>query len=166
MPAPAGGANAISGFSAAVGGGSSGGFMFAGANLYAWGDSGAVWGDPANPTGWAVPWAILQPTPLPRGTVTTGWPTNSFTMTLKGGTTPGTADVSTTSGSATLVYQLDRSNGIVSISPIDITSASGPSTLTSSLTAGTAVKVYGTPQSDGTFRAYVLMYYTGTMPGN
>lgn len=160
------GANAISGFSAAVGGGGNGGFMFAGANFYAWGESGAIWGDPANPTGWAVPWAILLPTPLPRATVATGWATNSFTMTLNGGTTPGTVDVSTTSGSATLVYQVDRSNGIVSISPIDITSASGLSALTSSLTAGTPVKVYGTPQSDGTFRAYVLMYYSGTMPGN
>ena len=160
------GANAVSGFSAAVGGGSSGGFMFAGANFFAWGESGAIWGDPANPTGWSVPWAILQPTPLPRGTVTTGWANDSFTLTLNGGTTPGTVDVSTTSGSATLVYQVDRANGIVSISPIDITTASGLSTLTSSLMAGTAVKVYGTPQSDGTFRAYVLMYYTGTMPGN
>ena len=160
------GANAISGFSAAVGGGSSGGFMFAGANFYAWGESGAIWGDPANPTGWAVPWAILQPTPLPRGTVTTGWATNSFTMTLNGGTTPGTVSVDTTAGSATLVYQVDRASGIVSISPIDITSASGLSTLTSSLQAGTPVKVFGTPQTDGTFRAYVLMYFSGTQPGN
>ena len=160
------GANAISGFSAAVGSGSSGGFMFAGANFYAWGESGAIWGDPANPSGWAVPWTILQPTPLPRATVASGWANNSFTLTLNGGTTPGTVDVSTTSGSATLVYQVDRSNGIVSISPMDITSASGLGTLTSALTAGTPVKVYGTPQSDGTFRAYVLMYYSGTMPGN
>jgi hypothetical protein len=160
------GTNAISEFSSAVGGGGSGGFMFAGSDFYAWGVSGARWGDPANPSGWAVPWAIVLPTPLPRGTVTTGWANNSFTLTLNGGTTPGTVDVSTTSGSATLVYQVDRSGGIVSISPIDITSAGGLSTLTASLTAGTAVKVYGTPQSDGTFRAYVLMYFTGTQPGN
>ena len=160
------GANAISEFSSAVGGGSSGGFTFGGANFFAWGVSDAVWGDAANPTGWAAPWTILLPTPLPRGTVATGWANSSFTMTLNGGTTPGTVDVSTTSGSATLVYQVDRSNGLVSISPIDITTSSGLSTLTGALVAGTPVKVYGTPQSDGTYRAYVLMYFTATDPAD
>jgi hypothetical protein len=160
------GTNAISAFSSAVGGGGSGGFMFAGDNFFAWGVSGAIWGDPANPSGWASPWTILLPTPLPRGTVATGWASNSFTMTLSGGTTPGTVDVSTTSGSATLVYQVDRSNGIVSISPVDITTAGGLSTLTGALMAGTQVKVYGTPQADGTYRAYVLMYFTDTQPAD
>jgi hypothetical protein len=160
------GANAISEFSSAVGGGGSGGFTFAGDNFFAWGVSDATWGDPANPSGWAAPWTILEPTPLPRGTVATGWANNSFSMTLSGGTTPGTVDVSTTSGSATLVYQVDRSNGIVSISPIDITTASGLSTLTSALVAGTQVKVYGTPQADGTYQAYVLMYFTNTEPAD
>jgi uncharacterized protein DUF4382 len=158
------GSNAISEFSSAVGGGSSGGFSFAGTNLYAWGVSAARWGDPANPSGWAAPWTILLPTPLPRGIVATGLANNSFTMTLSGGTTPGTVDIDTTSGSATLVYQVDNSNGSVSVSPIDISSASGLSTLTNALVAGTAVKVFGTPQSDGTFRAYVLIYFTGTQP--
>jgi Domain of unknown function (DUF4382) len=160
------GGNAIADFSSAVGGGASGGFTFAGANFYAWGISAARWGDAANPSGWAVPWTILLPTPLPRGTVVTGLASNAFTMTLNGGTTPGTVDVSTTSGSATLVYQVDRANGTVSVSPIDITTSSGLSTLTSALSAGTAVKVYGTPQTDGTLRAYVLLYFTGTAPGN
>jgi hypothetical protein len=160
------GANAISGFSAAVGGGSTSGFTFAGASFYAWGLSAARWGDPANPSGWAVPWTILLPTPLPRGAVATGLANDSFTMTLNGGTTPGTVDLGTASGSATLVYQVDRSNGTVSVSPVDITTASGLSTLSSALTAGTPVKVYGTPQSDGTLRAYVLLYFTGTAPGN
>jgi hypothetical protein len=162
------GASAISGFSAAVGGGSAGGFSFAGANFYAWGMSAARWGDPANPSGWAVPWTILMPTPLPRGTVMTGVTNgsagSSFTMTLSGGTTPGTVDVGTAAGSATLVYQVDRANGAVSISPIDITTASGLATLTSALVAGTPVKVFGTPAADGTLRAYVLMYFTGTEP--
>jgi Domain of unknown function (DUF4382) len=160
------GTNAIAGFSAAVGGGSPSGFTFAGASFYAWGLSGARWGDPADPTGWAVPWTILLPTPLPRGTVATGLANSAFTMTLSGGTTPGTVDISTASGSATLVYQVDRANGTVSISPIDITTATGLSTLSSALTAGTAVKVFGTPQADGTLRAYVLMYFSGTEPGN
>lgn len=95
----------------------------------------------------------------------TGLANSSFTLTLNGGTTPGTVDLGTTSGSATLVYQVDRSNGTVSISPVDITTASGLSMLSSALTAGTPVKVYGTPQSDGTLKAYVLMYFTGTTPG-
>ncbi len=158
------GANAVSGFSSAVGGGGTGGFSFAGAHFFAWGVSDAIWGDPANPSGWAVPWTILLPTPLPRGAVDTGLANNAFTMTLNGGTAPGTVDINTTSGSATLVYQVDRSNGTVSISPVDITSASGLATLTSALVAATPVKVYGTPQPDGTFRAYVLMYFTGTQP--
>lgn len=160
------GANAIADFSSAVGGGSSGGFTFGGDNFFAWGLSDAVWADPANPSGWAAPWTILLPTPLPRGTVATGLANNSFTMTLNGGTTPGTVDVSTASGSATLVYQVDRSNGVVSISPVDVTTASGLSTLTSALVAGSQVKVYGTPQTDGTYRAYVLMYFTATDPAD
>ncbi len=160
------GSGAISDFSTAVGGGASGGFTFAGDNFFAWGLSGARWGDPGNLSGWAVPWTILEPTPLPRGTVVTGLANNSFTMTLNGGTTPGTVAVSTTSGSATLVYQVDRSNGIVSISPVDITTSGGLSTLTSALAAGTQVKVYGTPLTDGTYKAYVLMYFTNTEPAD
>jgi hypothetical protein len=160
------GSGAISSFATAVGGGSAGGFTFAGQNFYAWGLSAARWGDPANTSGWAVPWTILLPTPLPRGTVATGIANDSFTLTLSGGTSTGTVDLSTTAGSATLVYQVDRSSGTVSISPVDISTASGLSTLTNALTAGTPVKVYGTPQSDGTLRAYVLLYFTGTEPGN
>lgn len=158
------GSDAISQFSAAVGGGGSGGFTFAGTNLYAWGISDARWADPANPTGWALSLTILVPSPLPRGTVVTGLANGAFTMTLAGGTAPGTVAVGAASGSATLVYQVDRSNGTVSVSPVDITTASGLSTLTRALAAGTAVKVYGVPQSDGTLQAYVLMYFTGTEP--
>ncbi len=159
------GANAVADFSAAVGGGNTSGFPFAGGTFYAWGVSAARWGDPANPTGWAVPWTILLPTPLPRAVVATGLANGSFTITLDGGTTPGTVDIGTAAGSATLVYQVDRSNGTVSISPVDITTASGLSTLAGALTTGTPVKVYGTAQSDGTLRAYTLLYFTGTEPG-
>jgi hypothetical protein len=160
------GPNAIAQFSAAVGGGASGGFTFAGLDLNAWGMSAARWADPADPTGWSVPWTILLPTPLPRGTVDTGLANDSFTVTLAGGTTPGTVDVRTTAGSATLVYQVDRANGTVTVSPIDIATSGGLATLTSALTAGTAVKVYGVPQTDGTLAAYALLYFTGTQPGN
>ena len=160
------GASAIAEFSSAVGGGSSGGFTFAGVDLYAWGLSDATWGDPANPAGWAARWTLLLPTPLPRGEVTTGLANNTFTLTLAGGTPPGTVDLSTAAGAATLVYQVDRSNGLLSVSPIDITSAGGLGTLSTALVAGTPVKVFGTPQADGTYRAYVLIYFTGTQPGS
>jgi hypothetical protein len=158
------GSNAVSDFSTAVGGEGTGGIAFAGTNLYAWGVSDATWADPADPTGWSARWTILLPTPLPRGVVATGLANNAFTLTLNGGTTPGTVNISTAPGSATLVYQVDRANGVVSVSPIDVTSSSGLSTLTNALVAGTPVKVFGTPQIDGTYRAYVLMYFTGTQP--
>jgi hypothetical protein len=85
-------------------------------------------------------------------------------MTVAGGATAATIDVSTTSGSATLVYQVDRTNNIVSVSSIDVTTSAGLATLTTGLAAGEPVKVYGVPQADGTLRAYVLTYFTGDMP--
>ena len=75
--------------------------------------------------------------------------------------------MNSSSGSATLVYQVDRTNNIVTISPVDITTSSGLTTLTNGLATGALVKVYGVPQSNGTLQAYVLTYYTGTtMPSN
>jgi hypothetical protein len=38
--------------------------------------------------------------------------------------------------------------------------------MTNGLAAGAVVKVYGVPQANGTLQAYVLTYYTGTMPSN
>jgi hypothetical protein len=73
-------------------------------------------------------------------------------------------DVSTTSGSATLVYQVDLTNGILTVSPIDVSTSDGLASLMTNLTAGEPVKVYGIPQADGTLKAYVMAYYTGTMP--
>jgi len=159
------GSNATTDFTAATNGGVNfGGTVGA---VSAWGVSNAIWGDPANSTGWTVPWTILVPTPIPLGTVATAYANNAFTMTVAGGTMPATVDVSTTSGSATLVYQVDRTNNIVTISPIDITTASGLSSMTNGLAAGALVKVYGVPQSNGTLQAYVLTYYTGTtMPSD
>jgi hypothetical protein len=72
-------------------------------------------------------------------------------------------DVSTTSGSATLVYQVDRTNGVVTVSPIDITTSTGLADLTLGLAAGAPVKVYGTPQATA-LKAYVLVYFTGDLP--
>lgn len=128
------------------------------------GISFATWNDPANPNGWAATASILTPSALPLGFVATGLMNNAFTMTVKGGATAATVDVSTTSGSATLVYQVDFSGGIVTISPIDVTTSSGVAALTTGLASGTPVKVYGLPQADGTLRAYVLAYFTGEAP--
>ena len=159
------GSNATADFVAAT----NGGVNFGGTvgSVSAWGVSDAIWGDPANATGWSVPWTILMPTPLPLGTVATAFANNSFTMTVAGGNMPATVTVNSGSGSATLVYQVDRTNNILTISPVDITTSSGVTTLTNGLTAGAPVKVYGVPQSNGTLQAYVLTYYTGTtMPSN
>jgi hypothetical protein len=156
------GSNAVPSFIAAT----NGGVDFGGTvgTLSAWGVSGARWGDTANPTGWSLRNAVLVPTPVPLGAVTTGYSGSSFAMTVLNGTLPVTVDVSTTMQSATLAYQVDRSNGVVTVSPIDVTTTSGQAALTSGLVAGAPVKVFGVPQSDGTLRAYVLVYFTGTLP--
>jgi hypothetical protein len=130
------------------------------------GVSYAVWNDPANANGWAASATVVMPSLLPLGLVATGLTNNAFTMTVAGGATAATVDVNTTAGSATLVYQVDRTNGILTISPIDITTAAGLSTFTAGLAVGAPVKVYGVPQADATLRAYVLAYYTGQTPSN
>ena len=139
--------------------------------LASWGESAATWGDGgSNTSGWYLRDAVLVPTPVPLGTVTTAFANNTFAMTVVGGTLPVTVDVSTTSGSATLVYQLNRSGGLVTVSPLDITNG-GLNTLMQGLTPGALVKVYGVPEApvppaiSGALRAYVLVYYTGMMPG-
>jgi Domain of unknown function (DUF4382) len=145
-----------------------GGVNFGGTvgSIAAWGLSGATWGDMANPAGWSLRNAVLLPTPVPLGVVSTAFSSgsNSFAMTVAGGTQPATVAVSTTMQSATLVYQIDRSNGVITITPLDISTSSGQATLAAALVAGTPVKVYGVPQSAGTLKAYVLVYFTGTLP--
>ena len=156
------GTGAVPAFVAATNGGVNfGGTVGA---LPVWGVSAATWADAANPGGWSLRNAILLPTPVPLGTVTTGFSGGAFAMGVLGGTLPVTVDVSTTSQSATLVYQIDRSNGVVTISPIDVTSSSGLAAITTNLIAGVPVKVYGIPQPDGALRAYVLVYFTGMPP--
>ena len=129
-----------------------------------YGASYATWNDPANPNGWAGAASILLPSKLPLGTVATGLADNAFTLNVAGGTMPATVDISTTGGSATLVYQVDRTNGIVTVSPLDITTSDGLMQLTNGLAAGAPVGVYGVPQSNSSIKAYVLAYYTGEMP--
>jgi hypothetical protein len=139
--------------------------------LPAWGESVATWGDGgSNASGWYARNAVLVPTPLPLGTVATAFAGNTFAITVPGGTLPVTVDVSTTMGSGTLVYQIDRANGLITVSPIDITTPAGLAAISAGLIDGAAVKVFGVPQAPvapaatGTLRAYVIVYYTGTMP--
>jgi len=139
--------------------------------LPAWGESVATWGDGGgNASGWYVRDAVLVPTPLPLGTVSTPFAANTFALTVANGTQPVTVDLSTTVGSATLVYQIDRSNGVITVSPIDITTPEGLAAITAGLVDGAPVKAFGVPQAPvapattGTLRAYVVVYYTGTMP--
>ncbi|HUX73332.1 MAG TPA: DUF4382 domain-containing protein [Steroidobacteraceae bacterium] len=134
--------------------------------LAARGASYAIWSDPANAAGWSAKATVLLPSRLPLGAVADGLANDAFTITVAGGTSAATIDVDSTAGSATLVYQVDRSNGIVTVSPIDITTAAGLATLTNALTAGTAVKVYGIPQTNGAVKTYVLLYFTGDQPAS
>jgi hypothetical protein len=132
----------------------------------AWGASSARWADPANATGWSLPWTVLLPAPVPLGTVATAYANGTFAMTVAGGAVPALVDVSTASGSATLVYQVDRSGNVVTVSAIDVTTVSGMTSLTAGLAIGAKVKVYGIPQSTGSLKAYALAYFTGTDPSN
>jgi len=158
------GSNAIPDFVSATNGGVNfGGSVGA---VTAWGVSAATWADAANPGGWSLRDAVLLPTPVPLGLVTTAFANNIFAMTVLGGSMPATVAVSTTSGSATLVYQVDRSNGVITLSPIDITTSTGLATMTQGLAVGAPVKVYGVPQANGTLKAYVLAYYTGVIPAS
>jgi Domain of unknown function (DUF4382) len=131
--------------------------------LSAWGESFATWGDTNAPNGWAAPWTVLVPTPIPLGTAATGYSSGSFTMMVPTGTMAPTVDLSTTPGSGTLVYQVDRTGLIVTVSAVDITTMSGQNTITQNLTPSTPVKVYGVPQADGSIKAYVVVYFTGAI---
>jgi hypothetical protein len=155
------GSTAVAAFVAAT----NGGVDFGGTvgTLTAFGASAATWADAANPSGWSLRNAVLIPTPVPLGAVTTAFAGNSFTMSVLGGTKAAMVDVSTTAQSATLVFQVDRSNGIITISPIDVTTSSGLAAITAGLVAGTPVKVFGVPQA-GSLKAYVLVYFTGMLP--
>jgi Domain of unknown function (DUF4382) len=125
------------------------------------GVSFSSWGNPANPNGWSAAASILTPSTLPLGFAASGLVDDAFTMTVMGGANGATIEVGTSSGSASLVYQVDRTKGIVTISPIDITTAAGLDSLNAALSDSAPVKVYGIPQADGSLKAYVLTYFTG-----
>jgi hypothetical protein len=126
------------------------------------GETFAIWDSTFS--GWDAPWVVLLPTTVPLGTAATGYSNGTFTLSEPGGTTAVPVTLSTTSGSATLVYQVDRTNGIVSVSAVDVTTAAGQATITNDLVAGTPVKVFGIPQANGSIKAYVVIYFTGTLP--
>jgi hypothetical protein len=157
------GSSAVSDFVSAVGGGVDFGGIVG--SFKAHGVTYARWGDTANASGWSAPSVVLQPSPVPLGLVNTGWANNSFTMTVVGGTKPVTVDVDTATGSAALVYQVDRSNGHVTVTPEDVSTSAGLAALTQGLQSGAAVKVSAVPQPDGSLKAYVLTYFTGMQPG-
>ena len=72
-----------------------------------------------------------------------------------------TVTLGTKAGSAPLVYQVDLTNGLSTVSPVDVSIPAGQSTLSTNLVANTAVLANGIPQADGTIEDYVLFYYTG-----
>ena len=125
------------------------------------GESYALWNDPNGPNSWAASWTVLLPTNVPLGTASTGYSNGSFTIAVPGGASSIPVNLGTAPGSATLVYQVDWSNNILTVSPVDISTSTGQSTLTTNLVANTPVKVYGIPQADGTIKCYVLTYFTG-----
>jgi hypothetical protein len=147
-----------------------------GAALQPVGLSRATWDDPAANDSWAAEWAVLLPVQSLLGTDTTALSfassangtTGSFTYTVPlpcpaPGAQPVTVNLNATSGSATLVYQVDSTNGIDTITPVDISTSTGQTTLSAALVPNkTRVKVFGVPESGGAIQAYVLFYYTGT----
>jgi hypothetical protein len=159
---PTDGSTAITDFIAATNGTVS--FGGTAAPIRVVGLSAASWADPVNPTGWSAPWTVLLPVPVPLALVATGVASNAFTIAVANGAQPVNVDFSNSGGSATLVYQLDRTGNILSVSPVDITTAGGMTTFTDNLTAGTPVKVFGIAQADGALKAYVIIYYTGMAP--
>ncbi len=160
------GANAIPDFVNATGGAADFGGTVG--PVKAFGLSYATWNDPADANSWSALWSVLEPTPMPLATVSGNWVNTagggSFAISVAGGANPVTVNASSVSGSATLFYQVDRTNGIVTVTPQDITSTAGLNAVSSNLVSGTLVKVYGVPQADGSIKAYVVFYFTGTAP--
>jgi hypothetical protein len=137
--------------------------------LKTYGLSRATWNDSAAPNTWSAPWTVLMPAPAPLGLVSTPFSStsNSFYYTVPTTSTvaalPVQVDLNTTSGSATLVYQIDRQSGVITVTPQDISNATTLATVANYLSLTTTpVKVFGVPQADHSIKAYALFYYTHT----
>jgi hypothetical protein len=125
--------------------------------------SQATWNDPAATSTWAADWTLLVPTLAPLGTVTTAFSTtgNNFTFTVPVPTgasvnTPAAQPVMVDLSTDTLIYQVDRQGGVITVSSQTLATAGGY------LMPNVPVKVFGVPQSDGSIKAYTLFYYTHT----
>jgi len=158
------GANAVSDFSTATGGAVN--FQGSVGQFYAAGATYATWNDANAPNAWAAPWTVVTPTEVPIGLAATGYSntTNSFMLSVPGGNNNIPVDLDITSGSASLVYQVDFTGGVITISPVDISTTAGQNTLSTNLVTGTPAKVYGVPQVNGSIKDYVLFYFTGVAP--
>lgn len=155
------GSNAVTSFVSATSGAAS--FGGTAKPVYAQGASYARWGDKAATNGWAAPWVVLMPTNLPTATVASvDTAHNSFTITANGGTKALTVNYSTTSGSATLVYQVDRSKDQVTVTPQDLSTTAGQTALTNGLAVNARVQLSAVPQADGSLKAYTLKFFTGS----
>jgi len=156
------GATAIPDFIAAT----SGSVNFGGTagTLQPSGHSYAVWGNSANPAGWSSLFTAVEASPI-SGTVAANFASitngGNFGITVNGGTNQVKVNVSTVAGSATEVYQVDRTGFIVTVSPQDITTSAGLNNTAANLVSGTPVEIYGVPQADGSIKAVVVEYYTG-----
>jgi Domain of unknown function (DUF4382) len=153
------GANATTDFDNATGG--SVNFGGSVGQMWAAGETYATWNDPAAANSWAAPSAVLIPTTIPMGAAAAPYSNGTFTVGLTGGVQAVPVNINTTSGSGTLVYQATWANGVMTITPVDVTTTQGQNTLSTNLVTGTPVKVYGVPQANGTINAYVLTYFTG-----
>jgi hypothetical protein len=89
----------------------------------------------------------------------------SFAITVpNGGLTPVTVNAVNTPGSATLFFQVDRTNGVLSVTPQDITTNAGLTNVSAALVKPTLARVFGVPQNDGSILAFAVIYFTGTQP--
>ena len=131
----------------------------------------ATWNDPVAADTWAARWTILTPVGAPVGAISQAFSTstNAFGYTVPVPSSapantppplPVIVDLSTTSGNTTLVYQVDRQGGVITVTPQDISNASTLQTVAQNLNVNVPVKVFGVPQSDGSLKAYLLLYYT------
>jgi len=141
------------------------------------GESTARWNDSAAANTWAANWTVLYPVPAPMGLISTPYSTssNTFAYTVPVPMTsvrrtnvvspalPVTVSLSTTSGSATLVYQVDRQGDNITVTPQDISNPTTLNTVAGQLVNGVPVKVSGIPTTSGTLKAYVLIYFTHTV---
>jgi hypothetical protein len=165
------GANAVSDFEKAASGMTNFGGVVG--SLRTVGASDATWNDPAASNTWSAMYTVLTPVGAPIGAISTAFSSGSdsfaFTVPLPKNppantpaAMPVTVDLDVTSGSATLVYQIDRQGGVITVTPQDISNPTTLATVGQNLAVGTPVKVFGVPQADGSEKAYVLFYYTHT----